>query len=68
MGLVVISVLLSGHSKLVRKSHLGHPPVRERLPAGISGRVTGSHKLDALKGDPHLVGGAVEAAVLQHLT
>ena len=43
-------------------------PVREGLPAGIGGRVAGTHELDPLQSDPGSVGRTVETSVLHDLT
>ena len=42
--------------------------VGKRFPARIRRWVTRAHKLDSLESHPLLVGGAVKAAVLEHLT
>lgn len=42
-------------------------PVGERLSAWVSGRITGSNKLNPLQFDPSLVRGAVESSMFHHL-
>lgn len=42
-------------------------PVSQRLPAGVSGRITSSNKLNPLQFDPSLVRSAVEPSVFHHL-
>lgn len=43
-------------------------PVRQRLSAGVGGRVTGPHKLHALKLDPGVIRRPVESPMFQHLS
>lgn len=43
-------------------------PVGQRLSARVSWRVTGPHKLHALKLDPRVIGRPVESTMFQHLS
>ena len=51
----------------VDEGHVAQEAVREGLAARVRGRVARAHELDALEAHPRVVGGAVEAAVLQAL-